>query len=131
MNKILQGYSEGRNDNGDQEGSHSSEEDEQDATARYEDLLRLTEESMGEPIDQELAQVVKSIWGKADDKDKNKEFRKVLTSSNCTTLKTPRLNAEVYVKLNSYAQDKRIDLHNQGKKTWSDQPYRSCRQWKD
>ena len=106
MADILAGYSEGRNDNGDQEGDHSSEEDEEDAAKRYEDLLKSTEEPMGEPIEQGLAHVIKTIWGKADDREKNKDYRKVLTPSNCENLKTPRLNAEIYIKLNSAAQDK-------------------------
>ena len=73
---------------------------------RYQDLLKSTEEPMGEPIDNQLAQVVKTIWGKADDKEKNKEFRKILIPRNCEILKTPRLNAEAYIKINNHAQDR-------------------------
>ena len=83
--------------------SDESEEDSQ----RYQDLLDSTEEKMGSPLDTDLAGVCKQIWGKALSNVKNKEeLQNILIPSNCTVMKTPRLNTEIYIKLNEGAQNK-------------------------
>ena len=62
---------------------------------------------MGSPLDTDLAGVCKQIWGKALSNVKNKEeLQKILIPSNCTVTKTPRLNTEIYIKLNEGEQNK-------------------------
>ena len=87
----LSAYSKGPTD----KGVVSSDESEEDSQ-RYQHLLDSTEEKMGSPLDTDLAGVCKQIWGKALPNVKNKEeLQKILT-----VMKTPRLNTEIYIKLN-------------------------------
>ena len=87
-------------------GVASSDESEEDSQ-RYQDLLDSTEEKMGSPLDTDLVGVCKQIWGKALSSVKNKEeLQKILIPSNCTVMKTTRLNTEIYIKLNEGAQNK-------------------------
>ena len=87
-------------------GVVSSDESEEDSQ-RYQDLMDSTEEKMGSPLDMDLAGVCKQMWGKALSNVKNKEeLQKILIPSNCTVMKTPRLNTEIYIKLNEGTQNK-------------------------
>ena len=62
---------------------------------------------MGKPMESDLAGVCNQIWGKALSNETNKDdMKKILVPSNCGRMKTPRLNTEVYVKLNEPAQMK-------------------------
>ena len=81
--------------------SDESEDNQSAETSRYRDLLASTEEKMGSAIDTELAEVCRQIWGKAISNGKSRdELKKILLPSNCTIMKTPRLNTEIYIKLN-------------------------------
>ena len=87
-------------------------------TSRYKDLLESTEEKMGQPIEDDLAEVCQKIWGKAIPTDRHKkkeETQKILIPVNCTAMKTPRLNISVYIKLNDGAQGKERAAQNRQK----------------
>lgn len=90
------GHSQGVND-----------DDQEEEGSRYRDLLESTQEEMGAPIEQELADVCTKIWGQAKWTDKQKEeLKKILVPSNVTVMKTPMLNAEIYARLTDQATNK-------------------------
>ena len=83
------------------DSSNGSEDNQSVETSRYQDLLDSTGKKMGSAIDAELASVCKLIWVKALSNGKNKEeLKKIFIPSNYTTMKTPRLNTDIYIKLN-------------------------------
>ena len=89
------------------DSSDESEENQPVETSMYQDLLDSIEEKMGSAIDAELASICKQIWGKALSNGNNKEeLQKILIPSNCTTMKTPHLHTEIYIKINEGAQNK-------------------------
>ncbi len=85
--------------------------------SKYQDLLDQTEEKLGEPITSELATICQKTWGHTRlEKDKKKELWKGNdVPSNCTSLKAPKLNAKVYVKLAEHVQSKDRGLQDRQK----------------
>ena len=85
---------------------YSSNDDEQ-GKARYQDLLDSVQEKMGSPIERKFAEVCGKIWGKAKPKGRSgDEFKNILIHSNCSYLKTPYLNSEIYNKLHDAATNR-------------------------
>ena len=80
---------------------YSSDDDER-GKDRYQDLLDSLQEDMGPPIESEFAEVCGKIWGKAKPTGRSgrgDKFENILIPSNCSYLKTPHLNSEIYNKL--------------------------------
>ena len=106
---ILARYSKGLYGKGESKESEqeNSDDEDEEANSRYEDLLASTVEKMGQPIENDLADVCSKIWGKALSSDNKKDdFKGILIPSNCKKMKTPRLNTEVYIKLLEGPQNK-------------------------
>ena len=78
--------------------------------SQYRELLEQTEEVVGDPIDKTLAEICNNSWGKVKlSKDKKKTLvENIKIPSNCTVLKTPKLNTECYIRLyeNGQSRDK-------------------------
>ena len=76
--------------------------------SKYQDLLDQTEEVLGDPIDQDLANVIQQTWGKSLlSADRKKELWKGINiPSNCKTLQAPRLNTKVFIRVNENARTK-------------------------
>ena len=93
---------------GDSQGVNAdSNDDHTGKGSRYQDLLESTAEIMGQPIEQELANVCGKIWGQAKYTEKHKdELKKILVPENILAMKTPRLNQEIYGKLSDNVTDK-------------------------
>ena len=63
----------------------------------YKDLVESIDEDLGPNIESQLAEVMKTIWGKAKLSDKHKKlFKKIKVPSNCKFMTTPLLNPEIY-----------------------------------
>ena len=61
----------------------------------YKDLVESIDEDLGPNIESQLAEVMKTIWGKSKLSDKHKKlFKKI--PSNCKFMTTPLLNPEIY-----------------------------------
>ena len=76
--------------------------------SKYQDLLDQTEEVLGEPINKDLADVVKRVWGKSvlTSEKKKQLYKDLEIPQNCPVLKSPKLNTKVYIRLNENAQMK-------------------------
>ena len=85
---------------------YSSNDDEQ-GKGRYQDLLDSVQAEIGSPTENEFAEICGKIWGKARPKGHSgDEFKNILIPSNCSYLKTPYLNSEIYSKLHDAATDR-------------------------
>ena len=60
--------------------------------------LASVQEDFGPPIDTKLADVLERTWGKAKE-----ELKNMLIPENCSFMKTPLLNPEIYNKINDSA----------------------------
>ena len=91
-----------------EEGDDADEEEAAALAEKYKDMLSQAEEKMGPPLKASLAKLCGDTWGKAVlDQDKKKELMKeVEIPKNCTIMKTPKLNTEVYVRLYDSGRDK-------------------------
>ena len=68
--------------------------------SRYHDLLSVVKDDLGLPIEQQLAEVCHKIWGNSKNNDNLKtEFKSILIPKNCTFMKTPYLNPEIYSRI--------------------------------
>ena len=82
---------------------YSSDDDEQ-GKGKYQDLLDSVQEEMGSPVESEFPEVCGKIWGKAKPKGRlGDELKNILIPSNCSYLKSPYLNSEIYNKLHDVA----------------------------
>ena len=90
------------------EGDDADEEEAAALAEKYKDMLSQAEEKMGPPLKASLAKLCGDTWGKAVlDQDKKKELMKeVEIPKNCTMMKTPKLNTEIYVRLYDSGRDK-------------------------
>ena len=62
---------------------------------------------MGSPIESEFAEVCGKIWGKSKPKGCSEDkFENILIPNNCSSLKTPYLNPEIYTKLYDAARNR-------------------------
>ena len=90
------------------EEEYSSDDDER-GKGKYQHLLDSVQEEIGPPIESEFAEVCGKILGKAKPKRRSStgdEFENVLIPSNCSYLKTPYLNSEIYNKLHDAATNR-------------------------
>ena len=56
------------------------------------------------PIEQQFVEVSQKIWGNSKHNDKLKaEFKSILVPKNCTFMKTPYLNPEIYSRISDPA----------------------------
>ena len=74
--------------------------------SKYKEIMDHTVEKRGDPLVPELAGLIKETWGKlklsTDSKKKLNEG--YLVPSNCKSMVTPKLNTEVYIRLEENAQ---------------------------
>ena len=82
---------------------YSSDDDKQ-GKGKYQDLLYSVQEEMGSPVESEFPEACGKIWGKAKPKGRSgDELKNILIPSNCSYLKSPYLNSEIYNKLHDVA----------------------------
>ena len=76
--------------------------------SQFQGLLEQSEDVLGDPIETALADVCNKTWGKAKlSKDKKKALREEFNiPSNCSVMKTPKLNTEVDIRLYDQARTK-------------------------
>ena len=95
-------YSNKDNKKGDADGSEEDQDE-----SRYRDLLSTVEEDLGPPIETQFSEVCQKVWGKVKPSEKQKaEFKSILIPKNCTFMKTPWLNPEIYSKISDSAVNK-------------------------
>ena len=90
-----------------EKGEGDTSEEGQLYESRYHDLLSVVEDDLGYPIEQQFAEVCHKIWGNSKNNDKLKaEFKSILVPKNCTFMKTPYLNPEIYSRISGLAVNK-------------------------
>ena len=79
--------------------------------SEFQDLLESTEESLGDPIDQNLASVMEQTWGKCllSTEKRTALWKGINIPSNCKVLKAKDLNTKIQIRVNENAwkKDKR------------------------
>ena len=95
-------------EDGMQEAGTGDDEIERNLGSKYQELLDQTEEVLGDPISQDLADVCKKVWGQSvlTAEKKKQLFKGLEVPQNCQVLKAPRLNTKMYIRLNENAQTK-------------------------
>jgi hypothetical protein len=90
------------------EDSLEGEDSERNLGSKYQELLDQTEEVLGDPISEDLAEVCKKVWGQSvlTTEKKKQLFKGLDIPQNCLVLKAPRLNTKVYIRVNENAQTK-------------------------
>ena len=80
--------------------------------SRYTAIMEHTKEKLGDPVVPNIEKMIAASWGKIKlaAKTKTEIHDKIPIPSNCTQLKPPRLNTEVYIRLyeNSAVKDKAL-----------------------
>ena len=93
-------------DNRDRDELPDDDEQEQIMTAKYQSMIDLVQEELGDPVSEPLAKVCERSWNQARlDAEKKKEFLKdIKIPRNMEFMKTPKLNSEVYLRLRNNAK---------------------------
>ena len=76
--------------------------------SEFQDLLESTEESLGDPIDQNLASVMEQTWGKCllSTEKRTALWKGINIPSNCKVLKAKDLNTKIQIRVNENAWKK-------------------------
>ena len=99
----------GRRDNLDDDNDEMTEEELEDlATGTYKSMLDTVEEELGEPINDALANACKRTFGQVilDAKVKEELLKSIKIPRNMKMMKPPKMNTEMYIRLNNIGKDK-------------------------
>ena len=82
--------------------------------SRYSAIMEHTKEKMGDPLVPNIEKMVRATWGKLKlaAKTKTDLQEKIPIPTNCSSLKAPRLNTEVYIRVHENASVKDKAMHD-------------------